>query len=106
MGRGKRTSVRVFVVVNSRSVAYNADLSFSHRFPFFCFVWGVFCFTVCVFECVSLNTYGGSSTCCLGVVVVAVLLFARVQESESFFFLSSLTLLFLFFRIPLCLLLF
>lgn len=46
----------------------------------------MFCFTVCVFECVSLNTYGGSSTCCLGVVVVvAVLLFARVQESESFF---------------------
>lgn len=58
-------------------------------FLFSCFVWGVFCFTVCVFECVSLNTYGGSSTCCLGVVVVAVLLFARVQESESFLPLFS-----------------
>lgn len=56
----------------------------------------MFCFTVCVFECVSLNTYGGSSTCCLGVVVVAVLLFARVQESEFFFSLFSDSSVFVF----------
>lgn len=76
---------------SSQQLKCSVQCGFVFFSPFSFFVlYGVcFCFTVCVFECVSLNTYGGSSTCCLGVVVAAVLLFARVQESESFVSLFS-----------------